>query len=71
LAFAFAVVSLALILAQAVIFHHWCTLCLVSAAISFAVVIPTVDETIAAIRYLWQHRQTQWSLWHLFWGTAQ
>jgi uncharacterized membrane protein len=56
LAFAFAAVSLALVLAQLLIFHHGCTLCLVSAAISFAIVIPTVDETIAAIRYLWRNR---------------
>jgi len=47
-----AVVSVALILTQAIIVGAWCTLCLVSAGLSFALFALGIPEGIAALQEL-------------------
>lgn len=70
LALLMAAASVILILAQALVYHHWCTLCLVSALISFLIVGPAVHELWAAARYLWRRPRPDVSRWYSFWGTA-
>jgi uncharacterized membrane protein len=64
----FGVTSLLLVIAQPTLFHAWCTLCLISAAISLALVGPAVDESLASIQYLDQVGAEGWSRWRAFWG---
>ncbi len=54
---AMAAVSLALVILQAAAFHAWCTLCLVSAAVSLTLVVPAGDEVVAAWRELARRRR--------------
>jgi uncharacterized membrane protein len=63
-----AIVSVLLIFMQAVLVGAWCTLCLASAAISFAIFGFGVDEPLAGLRYLRRVRDSGGSLWHALWG---
>lgn len=60
--------SVALLIAQPVAFGAWCTLCLVSAAISIGLLGPALREPLAT----WQHLRRAYergdSLWQAFWG---
>jgi hypothetical protein len=51
-----------------VLFHTWCTLCLVSAAISIAMIGPAMDEVLATLQLLARKRAAGQPLWPLFWG---
>lgn len=53
-----ALVSLVLLICQPVLAHGWCTLCLVSAFISFCIVGPAIRETRAAIEELKRRKHT-------------
>jgi hypothetical protein len=60
-------------LVQGFIVGSWCTLCLVTAAISFVLVFMAYDEVWASVRYLqrvWQHTHDKHLLWDVFWGKA-
>lgn len=63
-----AVVSVLLILMQAFLVDAWCTLCLVSAAISLAIFGLGYDEPLAGIKYLKQVRASGGSPWRALWG---
>ena len=45
-------VSILLIILQPAVLHTWCTLCLVSAALSLSMVIPVMHELQASINYI-------------------
>lgn len=48
--------SVVLAVLQPVVFDAWCTLCLLSAAISLTIVGPATDEVLASLQYLrWVH----------------
>ncbi len=64
-----AIVSVLLIFMQAVLVGAWCTLCLVSAAISFAIFGFGYDEPLAGLRYLKRMRESEGSVWRALWGT--
>ncbi len=64
-----AVVSVLLILMQAFLVDAWCTLCLVSAAISLAIFGLGYDEPLAGLRHLRGVRESGGSLWRALWGT--
>ncbi|MCR4338013.1 MAG: vitamin K epoxide reductase family protein [Candidatus Omnitrophica bacterium] len=51
------IVSIALVIAQPVLYHQWCTLCLVSAVISIIIVGPSMDEVLASLQYLKRIKQ--------------
>ena len=68
LAGAFAVASVALIVLQIAYFHTGCTLCLLSAAISFAITALAKDELCASWRYLRHAGDRGQSAMHVFWG---
>ncbi len=66
--FSGAIVSVLLVLMQAFLVDAWCTLCLVSAAISLAIFGLGYDEPLAGLRYLEQVRGSGGSPWRALWG---
>jgi uncharacterized membrane protein len=60
--------SLLLLIFQPVLLHAWCTLCLLSAAISLSIVGPALDEVVASLQFLRRERRQGGSLWHALWG---
>lgn len=63
-------VSVGLVIAQPVLYHAWCTLCLTSAAISIAMIPPAMDEALASLQHLRRVRDGGGSVWRAFWGTG-
>jgi hypothetical protein len=65
------VVSVMLIVFQPVLYDNFCTLCLVSAAISLAMIGPAVDEVLASLQFLRRERDAGRSWWKAFWGRSE
>jgi hypothetical protein len=63
-----AFVSILLIFMQAVLVDAWCTLCLTSAAISFAIFALGVEEPLAGLKHLKRVRDEGGSVWRALWG---
>jgi uncharacterized membrane protein len=63
--------SLLLVVAQPVFFRAWCTLCLSSAIISFAIVAPAMDEVLATLQHLRRSKRLGHSFLRALWGKAQ
>jgi uncharacterized membrane protein len=61
-------VSIALVIAQPLLFDAWCTLCLASAAISVAMIGPAMDEFLASLQFLRREHARGHSAWRAFWG---
>jgi uncharacterized membrane protein len=57
-----------LVIAQPVIYGSFCTLCLLSAVISLAMIPPAVDEVLASLQHLWRVQLSGGSVWQAFWG---
>lgn len=66
-----ALVSVLLIMMQAFLVGAWCTLCLVSAAVSLAIFVFGYEEPLAGLRYLKQVRDSGGSPWRAFWGMEE
>jgi uncharacterized membrane protein len=70
---ALAGVSAALVAAQGLIVRSWCFLCLVTALISFVLVVLSAEEVYASAHYLWRvwKRSRRFQVvWNTFWGRA-
>jgi len=65
-----AAVSEVLLIVQPVVVDAFCTLCLVSAFVSFAIFGIGVDEPLAALQYLGGVRARGGSSWSALWGTV-
>ena len=63
--------SIVLVIMQPTVFGAWCTLCLVSAAISLAMIYPAIDEVSASLQYMKREKHAGRSLWSAFWGMAR
>ena len=63
-------VSIGLVIAQPTFFGTWCTLCLVSAAISIIMIYPAMDEVVASLKMLRDEAQAGRSVWKTFWNGA-
>lgn len=63
-------VSVALVIAQPVLFDAWCTLCLASAFISLLMIGPAMDEFLASLQYLKRQHVEGRSVWRAFWGLS-
>lgn len=64
-------VSIGLVIAQPVVYAEWCTLCLLSAAVSVAMIGPAMDEALASLQHLRRVHDTPGrSLWRAFWGRS-
>jgi uncharacterized membrane protein len=61
-------VSVLLVILQPLLYGAWCTLCLVSAAISLVMIGPALDELLASLQALRRAHDRGDSLWHTFWG---
>lgn len=61
-------VSVLLVVAQPVLYGSYCTLCLVTAAISLAMIPPAVDEVLASFQDLRRMRQSGGNWMRYFWG---
>lgn len=62
-------VSIALVIAQPVLYDAWCTLCLASAVISLWMVGPAMDEALASLQFLRRVKDREPDqLWPAFWG---
>lgn len=60
-------VSLLLVIAQPVLLHAWCTLCLFSALLSLVMIGPAMDEVLASLQVLRRCYERNESLWSAFW----
>ncbi len=63
-----ALVSVALVLIQPLVVGAWCTLCLVSAGLSFVIFWLGMDEPRAALQHLNRVRRKGGSAWQALWG---
>jgi uncharacterized membrane protein len=61
-------VSVLLVILQPVLVGAWCTLCLVSAVLSLAMIGPGLDEVLASLQHLVGVRRRRQSVWRAFWG---
>jgi uncharacterized membrane protein len=62
-------ISVALVIAQPVMYDSWCTLCLVSAGISIVMIGPAMDEVLASLQHLRRVKNDPAaSMWRAFWG---
>ena len=64
-------VSVLLVIAQPVLLHAWCTLCLFTAFVSLVIIGPAMDEVLASLQYLRRCYERRQSLWKAFWGNLQ
>jgi uncharacterized membrane protein len=60
--------SILLVIAQPLLFHAWCTLCLASAAVSLTLVGLVLDEALASLEHLERTGADGGSRWRAFWG---
>lgn len=60
--------SVVLVILQPVAFGAWCSLCLVSAAISIGLLGPALREPLAALQHLRRAFERGDSLWGALWG---
>ncbi|NEM98145.1 vitamin K epoxide reductase family protein [Pontibacter burrus] len=61
-------ISVLLVILQPVLYDAWCTLCLVTAAISVIMIGPAMDEMLASLQYMKRAKDANVSLWKVFWG---
>jgi hypothetical protein len=65
------IVSIVLVGMQSTVVGYWCFLCLVTAAISVALIILSYDEVWSSLLYLgrlWKRKQSPAMIWLAFWG---
>lgn len=60
--------SILLVILQPVLIGNFCTLCLLTAVISVAMIGPAMDEVLASLQFLRRARDEGRSLWAAFWG---
>ena len=61
---------IALVMSQPVVVHHWCTLCLVAAAVMLPMIPLEIDEVVAMIQHVRDSKRRgdrDGSLWKIFW----
>jgi uncharacterized membrane protein len=61
-------VSVFLVILQPVVFDAWCTLCIVTAVLSVAMIPPAMDEVLASLQLLKRQVARGGSRWRVFWG---
>lgn len=63
-------VSLLLVMIQPIVYGEWCTLCLISALISVAMIGPAMDEVLASLQHMRRAKDAGASLWRTLWGLS-
>jgi hypothetical protein len=66
----FGAVSVMLTIFQPVLYGEFCTLCLVSGAVSLVMIGPAADEVLASLQHLRRQRDAGASVWRAFWGRS-
>lgn len=61
-------ISVLLVILQPVLFHTYCTLCLVTAAISVAMIGPAMDEVLASLQHVKSETKRGRSAWRALLG---
>ena len=61
-------ISTVLLMAQPIFVDSWCTLCIVSAVVSFVICSLGADEVLATLQYLKRVRESGGSLMQALWG---
>lgn len=61
-------ISVILVILQPVLFDAFCTLCLVSAVVSVAMIGPALDEVLASLQHVKRAKASGTSVWRSFWG---
>jgi uncharacterized membrane protein len=61
-------VSIILVVLQPLLYDAFCTLCLVTAAISVLMIGPVMDEVLATLQHMNRECSRGRSLWRVFWG---
>lgn len=64
-------ISILLVIAQPVLYGTFCTLCLVTAVISLAMIPPAVDEALASLQELRRVKESGGSVWSAFWRGSE
>jgi len=64
-------VSVMLVIFQPVLFDAWCTLCIVTAIISVAMIGPSMDEVLASLQYLKRVKRSGLSVWRGLFGSRE
>jgi hypothetical protein len=64
-------ISVLLVILQPVAYGSWCTLCLVTAAISIAMIPPAMDEVLASLQHLRRVHDRGGSVWDAFLGRTR
>ncbi len=64
-------VSVFLVILQPVMFDTYCTLCMVTAVISIAMIGPAMDEVLASLQHLKREQERGRSVWRAFWGLGE
>lgn len=65
------IVSVALTILQGAFIEHWCTVCLVSAAVSILIFGLGIGEVLASLQYLAREQARGHALWSLLWGRTE
>lgn len=66
----FALLSVLLVGLQPLVFHTWCTLCLVNALAAVLLVAPVLAEVLASLQHVRRAGATGGSEWRAFWGLS-
>lgn len=61
-------ISILLVILQPVLYYTWCTLCLVTAVCSVAMIGPAMDELLASLQFMKRCKKAGFSYWKSFWG---
>lgn len=59
-----------LVILQPVLFHAWCTLCLLTALLSVLMIGPAMDEVLASLQHVKRAGAQGRSTWRVFWGLS-
>ena len=60
-------VHIILVISQPVVVGHWCTFCLLAAALMLPMIPLEVDEVVAMLQHLRHAKKRGESVWHAFW----
>lgn len=66
----FALVSVLLVGLQPLVFHTWCTLCLLNAFTAVLLVAPVMAEVLASLQHVQRAGLAGGSEWRAFWGMS-
>lgn len=67
------IVSIVLVVLQGTMVGSWCTICLLTAAVSLTLIVLAYDEVLSSVLYLraaWKRSSGFGEWWKLFWGSA-